>query len=80
MADLEGGLRCPFCQEERVIVASSRLRTETMKRRRRACRSCGKRWWTLEVEEDKYLEALALARRMTSLIKKKYAAQGGNNG
>ena len=56
------GIECPFCRSVATKVVDSRADNDRgAVKRRRECESCGKRWSTFEIEEDRlalYEEAL----------------------
>lgn len=43
-------MKCPKCGADRPLIADSRHTADGV-RRRRKCRRCGKRWYTLELAE-----------------------------
>jgi len=56
------GIECPFCRSVATKVVDSRADNDRgAVKRRRECESCGERWTTYEIEEDRlalYEEAL----------------------
>lgn len=56
---LNGGIYCPFCRGEGIVISTRRVDKYQSVRRRRECKMCRIRWNTLEIIYPEEYEILS---------------------